>query len=185
MNNNRFTKKTIGISHFEKKWWKNEGKEYNNLKSFFPILQSKYWVQIFYTHQWMDRDCLQAIGWPCLTFFDCLNLQFACRDKIGTGQNRPFYPCFGPHGGSWSGKNWFGMLHQVVRYVTQPLQRYPTQQQKRWHFYNGWESAFLGRTPMRGINLCFISSGSLSLFLVAHSRLYKRLFPFFGPSVRP
>ena len=139
-------KKTIGISHFEKKkWWKNEGIEYYNLKSFFSILQSKYWVQIFYTYQWMDRDCLQAIGWPCLTFFDCLNLQFACRDKIGTGQNRPFYPCFGPHGGSWSGKNWFGMLHQVVRYVTQPLQPYSMQQQKRWHFYNGGESVFLVR----------------------------------------
>ena len=27
------------------------------------------------------------------------------------------------------------------------------QQQKRCHFYNGVESGFLGRTPMRGINL--------------------------------
>ena len=101
----------------------------------------------------MDRDCLQAMGLPCLTFFDCLNLHFACRDKIGTGQNRPFYPCFGPLRGSWSSKNWFGMAHQVVRYVTQPLRPHTMQQQKRWHFYNGGESVFLGRTPMRGINL--------------------------------
>ena len=146
-------KKLSAYLILRKKWQKNEGEEYYNLKSFFFILQLKYWVQIFYTYQWMDRDCLQAMGWPCLTFFDCLNLHFPCRDKIGTGQNRPFYPCFGPLRGSWSSKNWFGMAHQVVRYVTQPLWPYSMQQQKRWHFYNGGELVFLGRTPMRGINL--------------------------------
>ena len=108
----------------------------------------------------MDRDCLQAMGLPCLTFFDCLNLHFACRDKIGTGQNRPFYPCFGPLRGSWSSKNWFGMAHQVVRYVTQPLRLHTMQQQKRWHFYNGGESGFLGRMRMLGINLQLFHSSS-------------------------
>ena len=100
----------------------------------------------------MDRDCLQAMGWPCLTFSDCLNLHFACRDKIGTGQNRPFYPCFGPHRGNWSSKNWFGMAHQVVRYVIQPSWPHSMQQKKRSHLYNGGESVFFGRTPIRGIN---------------------------------
>jgi len=107
----------------------------------------------FYTYQWIDSDCLQAIGWPPLTFFDWLNLHFACRDRIGTGQNRPFYPCFGPHRGSWCGKNWFGMVHQIVKYVTQPLWPYAIQQQKRGHLYNGGELGFLGRMTIRGINL--------------------------------
>ena len=114
-------KKLSTIPIFSKKWQKNKGEEYYNLKLFFVILQLEYWVQTFYTCQWIDSDCLQAMGWPCLTFFDWLNLHFACRDRIGTGQNRPFYPCFGPHRGSWCGKNWFGMAHQIVRFVTQPL----------------------------------------------------------------
>ena len=122
---------------FSKKWQKNEGKEYYILKLFFDMLQLKYWVQTFYTYQWIDSDCLQAIGWPPLTFSDWFNLHFACRDRIGTGQNRPFYPYFGPHRGSRCGKNWFGIAHQIVRYVTQPLWPYAVQQQKRWHFYNG------------------------------------------------
>ena len=121
------------------------------LSTYF-ILQLRHWVQTFHTYQWIDSDCLQAMGWPCLTFFDWLNLHFACRDRIGTGQNRPFYPCFGPHRSNWSSKNWFGMAHQVVRYVTQPSWPHSMQQKKRWHLYNGGESVFFGRTPIRGIN---------------------------------
>ena len=57
-----------------RKWRKNEGEECYILKLFFVILQLKYWVQIFYTYQWMDIDCLQAMGRLYLTFFDWLNL---------------------------------------------------------------------------------------------------------------
>ena len=146
-------KKLSTLLIFCKKRQKNEGEEFYDLKLFFVILKLKYWVQTFHTYQLIDSDCIQAIGWPCLTFFDWLNLHFACRDKIGTGQNRPFYPCFGPHRGSWSSKNWFGMAHQVVRYVIQPSWPHAMQQKKRSHLYNGGESVFFGRTPIRGINL--------------------------------
>ena len=66
-------KKLSAYLILRKKWQKNEGEEYYNLKSFFFVLQLSYWVQIFCTYQWMDRDGLQAMGWLCLTFFDCLN----------------------------------------------------------------------------------------------------------------
>ena len=89
-------KKLSAYLILRKKWQKNKGEEYHNSNSFFVILQLKYWIQTFYTYQWIDSDCLQTMGWPPLTFFDWLNLHFACRDRIGTGQNRPFYPYFEP-----------------------------------------------------------------------------------------
>ena len=55
---------------FSKKWQKNEGKEYYISELFFDMLQLKYWVRNFYAYQWIDSDCLQAMGWPYLTFFD-------------------------------------------------------------------------------------------------------------------
>ena len=151
-------KKLSTLLIFCKKRQKNEGEEFYDLKIFFVILKLKYWVQTFHTYQLIDSDCIQAIGWPCLTFFDWLNLHFACRDKIGTGQNKPFYPCFGPHRGSRCGKNWFGMVHQIVRYVTQPLWPHAIRLQKRWNFYYGGESGFLRRPPMLGINLQLVVS---------------------------
>ena len=139
---------------------KNKGGEYYTLTLFFVILQLKHWIETFYTYQWIDSDCLQAMGWPPLTFFDWLNLHFACRDRIGTGPNRPFYPCFGPHRGSRCGKYWFSMAHQIVRYVTQPLWPYAIQQQKQCNFYHGGESGFFGRPWMLRINLLQAQSKS-------------------------
>ena len=146
-------KKLSTLLIFSKKWQKSKGEEYYNLNSFFVILQLKYWIQTFYTYQKIDSGCLQAIGWPLLAFVDWLNLHIASRDRIGTGHNRPFYPCFGPHRGSWCGENWFGMGHQIVRYVFQPLWPCAIQHRKRWHFYNGGESGFLARMTKLGINL--------------------------------
>ena len=163
---------------------KNKGGEYYTSTLFFVILQLKHWIETFYTYQWIDSDCLQAMGWPPLTFFDWLNLHFACRDRIGTGQNRPFYPCFGPHRGSRCGKKWFGMAHQIVRYVTQPLWPYAIKQKKRWHFFNGGESGFFARMTKLGISLNIHRWGtgrfSQLFFLSVRRPAYKEsLLPYF------
>ena len=158
------------MTHFLQKMPEKWRGEYYDLKLFFVILKLKYWVQTFHTYQWINSDCLQAIGWTCLRFFDWLNLHFACRDRIGTGQNRPFYPCFGSHRGSRCGKNWFGMMHQIVRYVNQPLWPYAIQQQKQCNFYYCGESGFLGRPRMLGINLLQFHSWWSMFFALAENR---------------
>ena len=135
------------------------GKPTNQLTNKLTRLSKTWWIcfkRVYFkvlSSPKETRHLLSRISWLLEKWYTFLKKEINLLQKIYKMRPIwPFYPFLGSHRGSWSSKKWFGMTHQVVRYISKPLQPYSMQQQMRWHCYNGGESVFLERTLMRGIN---------------------------------